>query len=104
MLTVNTTTAIQQASKPESQKASKSASQQASKSASQQVSNSASQQVSKSAISKMQFNSDPHLRRPEEFGVPGMTVMVGSEKLVACTVIGAPSHRSCPFYYKSQVN
>ena len=62
------------------------------------------QQASKPAVSKMQFNSDPHLRRPEEFGVEGMTVKVGNKKLVACTVIGAPSHRSCPFYYKSQVN
>jgi hypothetical protein len=51
----------------------------------------------------MQFSSDPHLRRPEEFGVEGMTVKVGKEKLVACTVIGAPSHRCCPFYYQSQV-
>ena len=103
----NSYPASQQASKPASQKVCKPASQQASKPESQQVCKPASQQVSKPAsqqVSKMQFNSDPHLRRPEEFGVPGMTVMVGSEKLVACTVIGAPSHRSCPFYYKSQVN
>ena len=47
--------------------------------------------------------SDPHLRRPEEFGVEGKTVMVGKDTMVVCTVIGAPPHRCCPQYHKSVV-
>ena len=52
----------------------------------------------------MQFHhSDPHLRKEEEFGVPGRTMKVGKEKFVVCTVIGAPPHSSCPFYRQHQV-
>ena len=47
--------------------------------------------------------SDPHLRRPEEFGVEGKTVRVGKDTMVVCTVIGAPPHRCCPQYHKSVV-
>ena len=52
---------------------------------------------------KMEPISDPHLRRPEEFGVEGKTVMVGKDTMVVCTVIGAPPHRCCPQYHKSVV-
>jgi hypothetical protein len=52
----------------------------------------------------MQFHhSDPHLRKEEEFGVPGRAMKVGKEKFVVCTVIGAPPHTWCPFYRQHQV-
>ena len=52
----------------------------------------------------MQFHhSDPHLRKEEEFGVPGRTMKVGKEKFAVCTVIGAAPHTSCPFYRQHQV-
>ena len=52
---------------------------------------------------KMELHSDPHLRRPEEFGVEGKTIRVGKDIMVVCTVIGAPPHRCCPQYHKSVV-
>ena len=52
---------------------------------------------------KMEVISDPHLRRPEEFGVEGKTGRVGKDTMVVCTVIGAPPHRCCPQYHKSVV-
>ena len=51
----------------------------------------------------MELHSDPHLRRPEEFGVEGKTIRVGKDIMVVCTVIGAPPHRCCPQYHKSVV-
>ena len=41
---------------------------------------------------------DPHLRKQEEFGVPGNTVRSGKHTYVGCIVIGAPPHSSCPMY------
>ena len=58
---------------------------------------------SKTKKLKMELISDPHLRRPEEFGVEGKTVRVGKDTMVVCTVIGAPPHRCCPQYHKSVV-
>ena len=51
----------------------------------------------------MELHSDPHLRRPEEFGVEGKTIKVGKDTMVVCTVIGAPPHGYCPQYHKSVV-
>ena len=46
----------------------------------------------------MFHNMDPHLKKQSEFGVPGNTVKVEKETYVACVVIGAPPHTSCPMY------
>ena len=45
---------------------------------------------------------DPHLRKQEDFGVPGNTVKIGGETFVACQVIGAPPHTSCTMYAQCQ--
>ena len=49
----------------------------------------------------MSIHSDLHLRKQEEFDHQGNTVKIGGEVYVACTVIGAPPHNSCPFYQTS---
>ena len=46
----------------------------------------------------MSHQCDPHLRKQEEFGVPGNTVRSGKHTYVGCIVIGAPPHSSCPMY------
>ena len=45
---------------------------------------------------------DPHLRKQEDFGVPGNTVKIGGETFVACQVIGAPPHTLCTMYAQCQ--
>ena len=46
----------------------------------------------------MSHQCDPHLRKQEEFGVPGNTVRSGKHTYVGCIVIGAPPHSNCPMY------
>ena len=46
----------------------------------------------------MSHQCDPHLRKQEEFGVPGNTVRLGKHTYVGCIVIGAPPHNNCHMY------
>ena len=46
----------------------------------------------------MSHQCDPHLRKQDEFGVPGNTVRSGKQTYVGCIVIGAPPHSNCPMY------
>ena len=49
-------------------------------------------------MNTMNHHCDPHLRKQEEFGVPGNTVRLGKHTYVGCIVIGAPPHSNCPMY------
>ena len=49
-------------------------------------------------MNMMSHHCDPHLRKQEEFGVPGNTVRLGKHIYVGCIVIGAPPHSNCHMY------
>ena len=49
-------------------------------------------------MNTMSHQCDPHLRKQEEFGVPGNTVRLGKHIYVGCILIGAPPHSNCHMY------
>ena len=51
----------------------------------------------------MFYHKDPHLRKQDEFGLPGNTVKIEKNTYVGCVVIRAPPHTSCPMYSLTKV-
>ena len=46
-------------------------------------------------------NCDPHFLKEEKYGHVGKTVKVDGKVFVACKVVGAAPHTTCPFYQAS---